>query len=128
MVHKILVLVSILFFGCALTSCTSTGYAVADHNGKTYYIPKNCKKYDYTYDDPDTIYCHYKGKRTGQYLRPANPSDVYAHQQRQAAGWASVNESLKNLNENLQQQNQQNRPRSTNCMNLGFGQVSCTTY
>jgi len=41
------VVVFTIILGSIFGGCASTGYITAPHNGKLYYVPKNCGHYKY---------------------------------------------------------------------------------
>lgn len=121
---KKLVCIGAIALSSILTACSTTGYQTASHNGKYYWIPENCEQFNYNQYDTDTVYCIHKGVPTGVSLTPANPDDVYLYNQQQAQNAAAFNQSL----ESLRKSSNSNRTARTNCMNLGYGQISCVTY
>lgn len=109
-----LVVVSII-----LSSCSTTGYQTARHNGKLYYIPERCKTYNYNFYS-DTIYCRDKGTLTGQTVEPVSEQQAQAYrdqEQKNKEAWAEINQSIKN-----------STPKTTNCYRTYGGGMNCTTY
>lgn len=123
-IRQVTVCITFLGISLFLASCSSTGYKIAPHNGKYYYIPEKCEQYRHDNLGSDEIKCVHKGQLTGQSLWPANRDDVAAYQKSESE---AINDALRNLNESSRRR-QENRPKTTNCMNLGYGQISCTTY
>jgi hypothetical protein len=114
---NILLILPIIF---TVVACSTTGYQTAPHNGKVYYIPPNCPKYQYKLNDPDTLYCFDKqGNQTSGILTPASNEQVQLHLMQQEANrraWEDINNTIK-----------QATPKTTNCYNIA-GMLSCSTY
>lgn len=83
MKNIVLTIICLIFAGCA-----TSGYMTAKHNGKMYWVPENCEKYQYYNSDPDILYCFHNDTRTGTIMKPADSTQVqnyYAKQQAESA-------------------------------------------
>ncbi|MDR2341797.1 MAG: hypothetical protein LBD84_01980 [Campylobacteraceae bacterium] len=105
LMKNIIILLIVIFFA----GCTSHGYGIANHNGKTYWFPNNCPYYTYSYDNPDVLYCTNENSvKTGRILYPASQADVqnyYAEQQYKLQYQQMLNQQTNNFY--MQQQTQQ---------------------
>jgi hypothetical protein len=89
------------------TGCSSTGYITAKHNGKMYYVPPNCERFQYFNRNVDELHCYHNGQKTGRILTPASNSQVQNHlyQERtnqQAYDLLNKNLKMQQMNNNLQ--------------------------
>ena len=69
---KFLSLAVITALSIGFTGCSSTGYQIADHNYKRYYIPSECESYKYRKSNVDELHCVHNGQRTGVILKPVS--------------------------------------------------------
>lgn len=102
----LLLLIGIIFI---LNGCSSRGYFTAQHNGKMYWNPGTCDRYQYYYNDSDKLHCLKEGTKTGQILFPASAQQVqnyYAKQQLEQQALNNLNRSIQETNRNIQMQNQ----------------------
>lgn len=107
----LLVATSLLFSGCA----SSAGYRTANHNGKMYFFPENCTRYQYYYSDMDTIYCvDDKGAQTGLTLKPADAQQLANYERNQRAS----REALDSISRGLQDSAEQMRRNNESLMQM----------
>jgi hypothetical protein len=115
-----------LFVAILVAGCASSGYGVANHNGKTYWFPSSCPYYQYYNDNPDILHCvTQSNQKTGQKLYPASQADVqnyHSQQQLQLQQQQIYNQQTQNYY--MQQQNQQLQNMNNQIMLQNFQQYS----
>jgi hypothetical protein len=89
---RVFTLITVLLF----SGCSSTGMMTAGHNGKKYWNPGNCSKYEYYYSNPDKIHCITNGVKNGAVLEPVSQQQLDNHYREQELSSSSSNSSSNN--------------------------------
>ncbi|TEY04047.1 hypothetical protein [Campylobacter sp. US33a] len=94
-----------------LVGCSIGGMGTARHNGKMYYFPSDCPRYNYSYSNPDELRCtDENGVETGRILYPASEQEIenYRYQQEQVKEeWRQLNESLHDIGDRIHEKNKE---------------------
>ncbi|HEB8307453.1 TPA: hypothetical protein ACYKIP_000927 [Campylobacter coli] len=103
--NVITMVIFILFFA----GCSVSGMITADHNGKMYWVPADCPRYKYFYNEPDKLICtDSNGIETGRILYPADEQQIadYRYEQQRQDEISQRNmEQLRQNTENLKEIN-----------------------